>query len=315
MTLHNSLIAKISHDLCLKQDYISDIINNSNRYYKHYTIPKKNGSLRSIYQASPELKSLQYWITKNILIHLPVSQSGTFAYKIGDSIKKHAIHHKNSKFLFHTDIKSFFPSTKSSFLLEIIKRNKHTLINNNLFFDDIDFVIKNVCFRYDKLTIGTVSSPYISNIILYDFDEYMIKYTNDNDLIYSRYADDIYISSQKYLEKKVFTHVQQKLQEFNYDLNLNKTWFQSKKYCQKVTGIVLTTDGKISIGTNNKKELKKRIYKCLKKRDGNPQEILGYLAFLKDIEPLTYNKFISKYSSYCDGDIIEVIKNTNLKTH
>ena len=49
-------------------------------------------------------------------------------------------------------------------------------------------------------------------------------------------------------------------------------------------------------------------YDKLVHNKGNGDSILGYLAFLKDIEPQTYNNIIAKYSQYCKEDIIETLK-------
>lgn len=75
----SSLIDRISSDLQLKNEYIRSIVRRSNYYYKDYYIPKRNGGQRKISQASPELKTLQYWIKANILTLMPVSK-GAFAY-------------------------------------------------------------------------------------------------------------------------------------------------------------------------------------------------------------------------------------------
>src|SRR5256885_1180224 len=48
---------------------------NSDKYYKTYTIPKKNGKGRLISQPSKKLKGLQSWILINILNRLSVSSS------------------------------------------------------------------------------------------------------------------------------------------------------------------------------------------------------------------------------------------------
>lgn len=82
----SSLITRISSNLQLKDDYISSIIRRSNYYYKDYYIPKSNGGRRKISQASPELKTLQYWVKTNILSLLPISKAA-FAYNRGNSIK------------------------------------------------------------------------------------------------------------------------------------------------------------------------------------------------------------------------------------
>jgi hypothetical protein len=41
---------------------------------------------------------------------------------------------------------------------------------------------------------------------------------------------------------------------------------------------------------------------------GDPDVVLGNLAFLKDIEPNVYNSFLIKYAGYCEGDVIAAIK-------
>jgi len=51
------------------------------------------------------------------------------------------------------------------------------------------------------------------------------------------------------------------------------------------------------------------VYDKLVHNTGNSEQILGYLSFLKDIEPDTYNNIIVKYSRYCQGDIIKSLTN------
>lgn len=101
----NSIIDRIACDLSLDRIYIKSIIQRSAFYYKRFTIPKQNGDQRVIYQASPELKSLQYWVREKILKLLPISEAA-FAYQTGSIIKYStycdgdvisAIHHGSQK--------------------------------------------------------------------------------------------------------------------------------------------------------------------------------------------------------------------------
>lgn len=303
----SSLIDRISSDLQLNNDYITSIVRRSNYYYKDYYIPKRNGGQRKISQASPELKTLQYWIKANILTLMPISK-GAFAYNKGDCIKKHAAFHKNSYFIFHTDINNFFPSITSEHLFAVLTANRSAIEAKGLWFDDMLDVISRICFRYNHLCIGTVSSPIICNIIMHSFDEYFTDYCNSRNWKYSRYADDIYISSQEYLPSSLQCEVDQKLHEIGFSSNKNKTWFCSKKCRREVTGLVLTEKGRISVGLERRLAIKKMVYERIHRGIGDPDTILGNLAFLKDVEPSTYNKLLIKYSTYCDGDVIAAIK-------
>jgi len=304
----NSIIDKIADDLSLDKSYISSIIRRSYCYYKTYSIPKRNGGTRIICQASPELKSLQYWVKVNVLNLLPVSSS-SYAYKTGDSIRRHAYVHSNSNFIFHTDIKDFFPSINAKMLTDILQKHYQELKNAGVWFGDTCSVIEKICFRNNKLSIGTVSSPAISNIIAYDFDEWLSSYCEKHEFIYSRYADDIYISSRRFIPMETKNTVNDQLLKHGFVANPSKTWFKSKKCRRKVTGLVITDKGRISVGTATRNRLKKMIYNRLVHGIGSPDVILGYLAYLKDVEPRVYNQYIIKYSTYCNGDVISAIKN------
>lgn len=300
------LIEKMSKELKLNSTYLYDIANRSSYYYKDYSIPKKKGGCRNISQPSPELKTLQYWIKDNILTKMPISKFA-FAYNKGDSIKKHASIHSKSRFLFHSDIMAFFPSIHFAILKKEFEHNRELLNKLNLDFDDTMEYICKICFKDDILCIGAVSSPIISNIIMHDFDERLAKYCKQSRYVYSRYADDIYISSSNYIDANIKEYLKKLLLEYQFEINNKKTYFCSSKHRRVVTGIVITNDLKLSVGLNKRKEVKKIVYNKLVKGEGDSAKILGNLAFLKDIEPHTYDKIIIKYSRYCDEDIIKAL--------
>ena len=80
-----NILEKISLDLKLDLTYISRIADRSSFYYRKYTIEKKSGGFREIYQPSAELKTLQYWVVHNVLCALPISEEAC-AYNKGNSI-------------------------------------------------------------------------------------------------------------------------------------------------------------------------------------------------------------------------------------
>lgn len=299
-----NVIEKIADELKLDQPYISRIAERSSFYYKNYTIPKRNGFPRHISQPSPELKTLQYWVLQNILKSLPVSEA-SYAYKKGDSIKRHAQLHSKSRFYLHADIHEFFPSIRASMLSAILRENRDVIDGLGLDLEESLSDIRKICFRRDALCIGAVSSPAISNIVMYSFDKMMLEYCKHNGYLYSRYADDIYISSKYYITRDVLSFLQGELEKCGFTLNYSKTRFFSTKSRRKITGLIITSDSRVSVGTERRNAIKKMVYDKLVHGKGEPNQILGYLSFLKDVEPNTYNNIIIKYSQYCSGDIIE----------
>jgi len=302
-----SIIDRISNDLKLDQAYLISIISRSDYYYKKYNIPKHNGDQRVIYQASPELKTLQYWVRENVLRLLPISNAA-FAYQPRSSIRKHAEYHIQASFLFHTDIKDFFPSIKARMLTSILISCKDSLQEAGCWYDDICEIVSKICFFKGVLTIGTVSSPMISNIVMNKIDEVLISYCKELGYRYSRYADDIYISSPNFLPVDVADAIKRVLDDNSFRINEQKTWFRSKKSQMRITGLTITDSGRISIGTENRNMIKGLIYNKLINGTGDADVILGYLAYLRDIEPKVYNNYMIKYSTYCNGDVISAIR-------
>lgn len=79
----------------------------------------------------------------------------------------------------------------------------------------------------------------------------------------------------------------------------------SNKSQKRVTGLILTTDHHVSVGIDMRRKIKDMLYKMMTKQQGDPAIIQGYLAFIKDVEPQTYNKLIIKYSTY--GNVKDIL--------
>lgn len=120
------------------------------------------------------------------LYKLPSSQF-SFAYKKHSCTKNAFKTHMQSNFYIKLDIKSFFESIKYDKFVEL---NKDTI-------KDIDLTSVKACFYKDALSLGYVTSPRISDLYLYKFDFLIEKYLKEHKYLhYSRYSDDILISSE-----------------------------------------------------------------------------------------------------------------------
>lgn len=303
------LIDYISESLYLDKNYVNSIIASSNYYYYEFEINKKKGGKRRICHPAQELKTLQYWAVNNIFKRLPISDSA-YAYIKGKSIKQNANQHRNNKFVLHLDIKSFFEKITKAHLQKVLIDNKtlysQELENGNYDIQNEIDTISRICLRHNACVIGAVSSPIISNVIMFLIDLKIKEYCDANHFIYTRYADDIYISSKQFIDRKTIEIISKILQEHNFILNETKTCFMSMKKRRTVTGLVLTSTNEVSIGLELKKNIKHMLYNKIVKGQGDSAKILGYLSFLKDIEPQYYDRLFIKYSQY--GNVLELIK-------
>lgn len=270
-------------------------LSASNKY-KTYEIDKKNGGKRRIFHPSKELKNYQKILSKYIFEKLPVHEN-VFSYKKNISIGDLALKHQSDNFLLRIDFTDFFPSLTSSDIRVHLKKNSENL---DFEIDDNDITLINliVC-RFDKLTIGAPSSPSISNTLLYDFDCRMSLISSD--INYSRYADDLYFTSKKNnILKNVFKEIEQFKSENKIALNINtqKTINSSKKHFRAITGLVITSENKVSIGRDKKRYIKGLVNKYINNNLSIDEinYLKGYLSFVKSVEKSFLINLEKKYN-------------------
>lgn len=203
-----TILEKMSRDLGLSEKYILSKINRSYIFYsKHFTYNKR-GKKREVYEPSAELKLFQTWVNKNILVHYPVSIYAT-AYEDETSIRKNAYRHKDSSYILHTDIRHFFESITFKQVSEIFR--------NDYSEEDIQTILKIVMLN-GKVPTGSITAPRIANRVMYDFDEELVdELSKIQKVIYTRYADDIVISSEEYIREDIL----QKIIELLKNMGLN----------------------------------------------------------------------------------------------
>lgn len=291
-----SLIKQMSDELAIDENYIEEIVSNNDKY-KKFVIFGKSGEPRVIFQPSKELKTLQYWIINRVFNTYPVSQYSS-AYEKNCSIKENANVHKDSSFILHTDIRHFFANINGNHIDELVMQSSDKLNK-----EDVK-LIKDIVLFKNQLVIGSVSSPHISNCIMYKFDnEFYDKIAElYNIKKYTRYADDIVISSDNFISSNIITVIEEELHKYGFERNIKKTYFMNKKNRRIVTGIVIDNNtNKLSLGHKQYREIKKLLYNKLVKGRGDNTKIIGYLSYLRNIDVETYLRLKKIYAKY--GDI------------
>ena len=153
-----------------------------------------------------------------------------------------------------------------------------------------------------KVPTGSITAPRIANRIMYDFDEELVdELSKIQKVIYTRYADDIVISSEEYIREEILQKIVELLKKYGFECNKDKTYYANKRCRRNITGVVLDNNhDSFSIGWRRYKDLKLKIYKYLKYGEGNKESIRGELAFLKGING---NKYLAIKNHYKDMDL------------
>lgn len=311
--------------------------------YKVYEIPKRTGGTRTIAQPTPKLKELQRAKVLELEDKLPTHSAAKAYIKGKNGILENAVSHKHSQFFYKFDFKDFFPSIKAkdfnllleshgfdledriSFIKTFFRFNKsagkqktravYSKLKNKEFNQSnnsglLDFLTCNYEEEF-QLSIGAPSSPFVSNVIMFEFDKAAHEWADKNNLIYSRYADDITFSSRKKIDIKIIQDSLNKiLSDINYpnlELNLKKERFCSFKGQVNVTGLNITPDHQISIGRKKKKLISAMIhhYKNKKISKKRLDQLRGWLSYCKAVEPSFVKSMEKKYSIETIAEIMK----------
>lgn len=272
----------------------------ASKRYKVYTIPKRTGGARLIEHPSRELKAIQRWLIRAFFARLPVHEVAT-AYKKGSGIRDNAEHHRYTRYTNRYDFKDFFPSFEAS-LVMLFVREQAKALGIDLTERDLNFIVNIVC-RHGRLTIGAPSSPAITNAMMYNFDDLMHKECLRRGLVFTRYADDIFVSSDRpdRLQDvaKLIAKCKRGIPHLKLRLNRSKTAYLSKKYKRAVAGVIITPQYNLSIGRDRKREIKSLIHKwIIGELDVERVSYLrGLFAFAIDIEPDFEQRLVNKYGA------------------
>lgn len=278
----------------------------SKRYYE-FPIKKADGTERLIQHPSRPIKALQRIINRNLVNAAPVHDAA-MAYAKGSKILYNAERHLGTSYTTRLDFTDFFTSFDANSVANFFRKLSE-MKSLGLTEQDIDFVTRISC-RYGRLVIGAPSSPKITNAMMYDFDEGASLIAEKHGVVFTRYADDLFISAY---EKDILVAVEGELRVLvaqhvapKLALKESKTIHLSRAGHRSITGLVITPQGNISLGRERKREIRTLTHLALqKKTDGLvTQRLIGLLAFALDNEP----EFVGSLSKKFNLDVIAWFK-------
>lgn len=231
-----------------KLNLLYAIANNNKKYYTKKYINKKDGTKRELLVPNKVLKSIQKNILNNVLYGLNTSDYGC-AYKKGVSLKENAKSHVGKKMILKLDIKSFFSNVTFEMLYKALPKE--------VLPPSVKVLILKLCTYDDYLPQGAPTSPYLSNLALKYFDEYIGKYCSARNISYTRYSDDLTFSGD-FDSKKLKNKVETFLEELGFNLNKEKTRVIKQGSRQIITGVIVNE--KINTPKSYRKKIRQEIY-------------------------------------------------------
>lgn len=220
---------------------IENLINTPN--YTCFSIPKKRGGFR--YIQSPDDLLFRIQARMNFYLqqyyHL-IKPKGVYGFVLNPdkknrmcNIAENAKNHTNKKYVFNMDLKDFFPSIKAYRVKELFTSD---YFKYNL---DIANALALLTTYEGKLPTGAPTSPVLSNFICIGLDNDLNSLCDENDISYSRYADDLTFSSNKLISKDLVEKITAIIEQNDFTINPKKTRLKSENRKQSVTGLVVNT--------------------------------------------------------------------------
>ena len=246
-------LSSLEQDLCINAKTLYAVSNNLGKHYRKVKLPKKDGGYRSLSIPDEVLKSIQKRIAEVLLIHTPVSRYAK-GYRFGSSTLRNAKHHVGKQVVLKLDILHFFDSIRYSTVKDIV-------FPEEVYAEPLRILLTMLCYHKDALPQGAPSSPAITNIILYEFDEQIGQWCRDRGVAYTRYCDDMTFSGD-FDPTEVVHFVRLELKKIGFLLNEQKTKIQRPGQQQTVTGIVVNE--KLSVPADYRRKLRQELYYCRK---------------------------------------------------
>jgi RNA-directed DNA polymerase len=302
MASMGKLLSKISRELFVPLGDLTYLAHSAPYRYKVYEIKKRQPlKTRTIAQPAREIKRLQYWIISNLLKNFPI-HSAALAYRKGKSILNNAKPHSKKKFLLKLDFKDFFHSIKATDFRKFLEQSGQKLVDVS----DMEYLCRILFWKNKRtgdliLSIGAPSSPVLSNILMHEFDSKVNEYCKSMGITYTRYADDMTFSTNK---REILRSVVEKMRQIcdglpypRLRLNADKTVHASRATSRRVTGLVLSNEGVVTIGRSRKREIRAAVhhFKVGKLSADESSALGGTLAFVNSVEPQFLKVLTKRY--------------------
>lgn len=242
-------LASVEQDIGFSARTLYGLSNNIDKHYHSVYIPKSDGSQRRLSVPDLILKRVQRSIAENILTQYPISVYAK-AYKTGSSVQRNARPHVGKMKLLKLDIEGFFDNITYS-------QVKEKVFFEEKYSEPVRILLTMLCYHRDSLPQGAPTSPAITNIMMYDFDEAVGDFCEKKGITYTRYCDDMTFSGS-FDENEIISYIKYELLAIGLFLNVRKTSVIPSYKRQTVTGLVVNE--RLNVAREYKKRIRQEMY-------------------------------------------------------
>jgi RNA-directed DNA polymerase len=255
------------------------------RNYREFTIRKKTGGERTILAPRVFLKTIQRYILGSILETRPLP-SYVNGFVSGRSIVSNGRMHRAAPYLLNVDIKDFFDSVHEGTV-----RN---LFQDFGFGEHVAKTLAGLCTYENRLPQGAPTSPYLANLAFGPTDQEVLQLCVENNLTYSRCADDLTFSGTQKIPRSLIPMLALVLKRDGFNINSAKTRFGGPGQARYVTGLVVNEK------VHPNRDLRRRLRAMFHRAEIDPaqykkraNELLGWASYVNSYDHELGEKYLT----------------------
>lgn len=275
------------------------LCKNVDLNYMTYGIRKKSDpkKMRMLTAPNWSLKKIQKWVFKNILMNDESVSEHAHGFVKKKSVLSNAKVHEGAKWMLCMDLKDFFDN---------VRKNKVYSYFKSLGYEkSVAEALATLCTFQNHLPQGASTSPSLSNLIAREMDDEIHRYCEGHGFVYTRYADDITISSRTDDAPSVRV-VNEIVCKHGFRVNRMKTKLRHHGQRMEVTGLTIG-DG-VHVPKSYKKEIFRELHFCevhtptVHSKTMYPDKmfykewLLGRIQYVRSVDVAAGNKMLERFN-------------------
>ncbi len=289
---------------------------NKSEHYTKLTIPKHDGTLRTLYNPDAQMRAAQYRILTKLLNNLNLPDY-VYAFERNKNIPSMAAKHVGKHCIISLDIKDFFHSIKQHTVFNIMQR---------LGLGDFPArTVSELCTYKAFVPQGALTSPKISNLVTsVTFGPEIQDYCREHQLVLTIYADDVVVSSDnKEIDpKEIIQDLTRIITSHGFRINKKKTKVMFHGSRQYVCGAVV--NAKVNLIVKERKRLRAIIHNITKngieveavKSNKEPAQFLNYVRgrvnWFRQLNSVMGKQYFDKLKAYLETVKAAALEEANL---
>lgn len=159
------------------------------------------------------------------------------------------------------------------------------------------FILGGLCTCEGNLPQGAVTSPALSNLVASQLDRRIGGYASKTNMTYTRYSDDITLSSNdRTVLRKALSRILKIVKTEHFKPNLNKLRMLGPGKRCAITGLVKhDTEERFGIGTKKKRQMRAIMHRYVfgsesDAKYNSAESIYGWIEYLRIVDKDSYEQ-------------------------